>query len=236
MIQVRRSKERGHAEHGWLKSFHTFSFADYYDSQFMGFSALRVINEDFVQPGQGFATHSHRDMEIITYVVDGLLEHKDSMGNGSIIHPEEIQYMSAGSGVTHSEFNASNDRLVHLYQIWIRPALTGQPPRYAQLSFPLSDRLNRMHHVVGPELEGEKGNAPIQIRQDASIYLGHLEAGRSLATPSSSSRNGWIQVVKGSLRLSNHEVFAGDGVFLQGENTSEITSQAGTEFLFFDLP
>ena len=175
-MEIRRSAERGHADHGWLNSCHSFSFANYYDPAYLGYSVLRVINEDRIQPGMGFGTHSHKDMEIVTYVLDGALEHKDSLGNGSIVRPGDVQRMSAGTGVSHSEFNASAQELLHLLQIWIVPKTTGVPPSYEQKHFGLEDRSGRLCLVASPD--GRDGS--VLIHQDASIYASVLAAGTAL--------------------------------------------------------
>ncbi len=232
MIQVRKADERGHAQHGWLESYHTFSFADYYDPHFMGFRALRVINEDRVQPGRGFGTHSHQDMEIISYILEGSLEHRDSMGTGSVIRANEFQRMSAGSGVSHSEFNASSSDRVHFLQIWILPARKGVAPSYEQRLFPVEEKTNRLKLVVAPN--GADG--ALTIHQDVSLYVAALGTGavvRHLVRP---GRHAWIQVTRGTLTANGVSLRTSDGAAVSDER--EVGLQAeddGTEALIFDL-
>lgn len=230
MIQLRKANDRGHFDFGWLKTFHTFSFSDYQDPKFMGFRSLRVINEDWVQPAEGFDTHPHRDMEIITYVIEGQLEHKDSMGNGSIISPGEVQYMSAGTGVTHSEFNHSKTDSVHLLQIWIYPDKKGYKPAYDQKTFkkPNTPELLKM-------VSGQSGGNWIQIRQDVVLSVGILSAGEKMATELGDGRYGWVQVVKGKIGLNNQTLEAGDGAAISDEKAIQIKAEKDSEFLFFDL-
>ena len=232
MIQLRKSKDRGYFDHGWLQTYHTFSFADYHDPDFMGFRALRVINEDRVQPGQGFGTHPHRDMEIITYVASGELEHKDSMGNGSVIRAGEVQYMSAGTGVTHSEFNPSKAEPVHLLQIWIHPNQRGCEPRYDQKIFSTAEKLGKVRLVVS-EI-GEKGS--IAIRQDTRIYASVLQPGREVSHELSPDRHAWIQIVEGGLLVNSQNLSDGDGAAVSGEKVLNFAAlKAPTELLLFDL-
>lgn len=231
MITVRRSGERGHFDHGWLKTFHTFSFAEYHDPEFMGFRALRVINEDWVAPGQGFGTHPHRDMEIITYILQGELQHKDSMGNGSVIRPGQIQYMSAGTGVTHSEFNPSSKEPVHLLQIWILTAEKGAKPRYAQESFDAELRPNVLKRIVSPD--GAEGT--IAIRQDANVYVCKLGKGAQTEFKFSSGRYGWLQLAKGAVAVNEHGLTAGDGAAIGDESQISLKASSDSEFLLFDL-
>lgn len=231
MIQIRKSRERGHFDHGWLNTYHTFSFADYYDPDFMGFRTLRVINEDRVQPSRGFATHGHANMEIITYVIEGALEHKDSLGSGGVIHPGEAQYMSAGTGVRHSEFNASRTDPVHLYQIWILPEVDGAPPRYDQIRF---DRETMQDHLL--PLASPSGNSgAMSIRQDATLYAARLSHGHTIAYPLASNRHAWIQVVQGNLSVESHALEAGDGAAISAETKLELTGASEAEVLLFDL-
>jgi len=197
MKSVRKASDRGHARHGWLESFHTFSFADYYDPAHMGFRALRVINEDRVQPAQGFGRHSHRDMEIVTYVIEGALAHGDSLGTGSVIRPGDVQRMSAGTGITHSEYNDSKSELVHFLQIWILPERAGIEPSYEQKSFPESERAGRLR-LVGSR-DGRDGS--VRIHQDVALYAGLLAPGQSAAHELAPGRHAWLQVVRGSLSL-----------------------------------
>lgn len=232
MITVRRSHERGHANHGWLDTHHTFSFADYHDPEHMGFRSLRVINEDRISPGQGFGTHGHRDMEILSYVIEGGLEHKDSMGNGSIIRPGEVQYMSAGSGVTHSEFNPFPDKPGHFLQIWILPREKGAPPRYAQKAFPAEARRNRL--VLAASSDGAEGS--IAIRQDARLSLSLLDGDKRLEVPIADGRHAWIQMVKGKLNVNGTELSQGDGAAVSDERLLHcVAGSDGAEVLFFDL-
>ena len=231
MLQVRKSQERGRAEHGWLSSRHTFSFAEYYDPKQMGFGDLRVINEDRVQPGAGFPTHPHRDMEILSYVVSGALEHKDSMGTGSVIRPGEIQYMSAGSGVLHSEYNASQTEPVHFLQIWIKPNTTGKPAAYRQNQFAESDRQGRWHVLVDPA--GRDG--AIAIKQDARLLTTAFRPGEGLKTPLAADRRYWLQVVQGELDVNGVRVQSGDGVAIEQEPELALAASQASELLLFDL-
>lgn len=231
MIQIRKANERGHAHHGWLESYHTFSFADYHDPKQMGFRTLRVINEDRVQPGKGFPTHSHRDMEIISYVLDGALEHKDSMGNGSVIRPGDLQLMRAGTGVTHSEYNASNEQVVHFLQIWVLPDEQGLAPAYEQRHFPIDARRNTLLPVVSRH--GRTG--ALHIHQDAEVYASILEQGHSVSYVLAENRHVWLQLVHGSVRLNDVVMQEGDGVAVTGESHLEISADATSEFLLFDL-
>jgi redox-sensitive bicupin YhaK (pirin superfamily) len=230
MIQVRRAKERGHAQHGWLESYHTFSFADYYDPMFMGFRALRVINEDRVQPGQGFGTHPHRDMEIVTYVLDGALEHKDSLGTGSIIRPGEVQRMSAGTGVTHSEFNHSRTELVHFLQIWILPEEEGLPPSYEQRAFPQAERANRLRLVASRDAR----DGSVKLHQDVDVYAAIFSSGATLEHTLQGGRHAWLQVARGRLSVNDQVLSVGDGAAL---NTSavKLAAREPAEILLFDL-
>ena len=232
MIKIRRSDDRGHADHGWLKSKHTFSFADYHDPEHMAFRALRVINEDWIEPGQGFGTHGHRDMEIISYVVSGGLEHKDSMGTGSVINAGDVQYMSAGSGVTHSEFNHSNSEQVHLLQIWIFPNEKSASPRYAQVHCRADEKRGDWKLIVSPK--GEAGS--IAIRQDAQLYARILNAGEEASYSLSKDRFAWIQIVKGKLELGNEALTKGDGVSIEAESILKLKASETSEILLFDLP
>lgn len=231
MITIRRSEERGHANHGWLDSFHTFSFADYFDPAHMGFRALRVINEDRVQPTRGFGTHSHRDMEIVTYVIDGALEHKDSMGNGSVIRPGDVQMMRAGTGVTHSEFNESAHAPVHLLQIWILPDRSGLTPAYGQTHFPREERRNNLRLVAS----ADGGDGSLQIQQDAEIRAALLEAGHAIRHPLRPGRHAWVQVVSGDLGVNGAQLHEGDGASVSDEASIDLSSGGGAEFLLFDL-
>lgn len=231
MITLRRSGDRGHFDHGWLKTWHTFSFADYRDPRHMHFRTLRVINEDIVQPGMGFGTHPHRDMEIITYVLEGELEHRDSMGNGSIIRPGEVQYMSAGSGVTHSEFNPSKTDPVHLMQIWIFPSAKGLPPRYEQRQFPPLSNTGRMTLLASGD--GREGS--IEIRQDARLAAAALRAGETARYEIDAGRSGWLQVLRGELALNGETLSAGDGAAIEDVTTIDLAAKRESQVLLFDL-
>ena len=234
MFQIRKAGDRGHLNHGWLDTYHTFSFGDYYDPAQMGFRVLRVMNEDWVQPGMGFGTHGHRDMEIVTLVLEGQLEHKDSMGNGEVLHPGEFQYMSAGRGIRHSEFNPSSDEAVHLYQIWLLPAKKGLEPAYCQRTFPTSEKQGRLRQVASPD--GADGS--IVIQQDARIYLANLETTDTLEHALSPSRYAWLQVLRGTVQFNSHELQPGDGVAVSDESQLTIgpAGAASAEVLLFDLP
>ena len=232
MIQIRRADERGHADHGWLNTYHTFSFSDYHDPKFMGFRSLRVINEDWVKPGHGFPTHPHRDMEIITYVLEGSLEHKDSMGTGSVIRPGEIQKMSAGTGIRHSEFNHSKSEPVHLLQIWILPEKNGLTPSYEQKTFPTEEKLNQLRIIASPD--GNQGS--VTIHQDARLYASILQSGTSVHHGLSSRRHAWIQIARGEVIVNGTRMRAGDGAAFEDDAAIEITGKhAQSEFLLFDL-
>lgn len=231
MLQLRKAGDRGHANHGWLDSWHTFSFADYHDPAHMGFSALRVINEDRVAPGEGFPTHPHRDMEILTYVLDGALEHKDSLGTGSVIRPGEVQRMSAGTGIRHSEFNHSPSEPVHFLQIWIVPNARGVAPGYEQKRFDLSPSVNGFQLVASPD--GRDGS--LTIHQDARVYAARLN-GATLRHSLAPGRRGWLQVARGGVTLNGNELRAGDGIALEQETRLELNGRDSAEVLFFDLP
>ncbi len=230
MITIRKSEERGHVNHGWLDSHFTFSFADYYDPQHMGFRTLRVINDDVVAPGQGFGAHPHRDMEIITCVLSGALEHKDSMGNGRIIRPGEVQYMAAGTGVTHSEFNPSDKEPVHLLQIWILPDKKSAKPNYAEKSFTKADG-GKLHLAVSKA--GRDGSIP--INQDADLYVGKLKAGDKVSHAFKSGRHAWLHVAEGQIKLNGVVLNAGDGAAISDENKLILESISASQVLLFDL-
>ena len=198
MIQIRRGEDRGHFDHGWLSTYHTFLFADYRDPKFMGFRSLRVINEDWVIAGEGFDTHGHRDMEIITYVVEGALEHKDSMGTGSVIRPVDVQRMSAGTGVEHSEFNHSKDEAVHLLQIWILPEKHGIKPSYEEKKYPESEKLNRLRLVASQDAR----EGSVKVHQDMSLYASVLDAEKTVRHSLAQGRHAWIQVVHGDIQVN----------------------------------
>ena len=232
MITIRSSQERGRANFGWLDSKHTFSFGSYYDPNHMGFSDLRVINEDKVQPGQGFGTHSHRDMEIISYVLAGELEHKDSIGNGSVIRPGDVQRMSAGTGIAHSEFNGSNSDLVHFLQIWITPDRTGIKPSYEQKNFPLAEKQGKLKLVASPD---GKDNT-VTIHQNANLYVAVLNQGDRVNHNTDKSRSLWLQVAKGAVEVNGRALNTGDGAAVTEETDLEVVATAdNTEILLFDL-
>lgn len=231
MITLRPGKERGHANHGWLDSYHTFSFANYYDPKQMGFRALRVINEDRVNPGAGFGTHGHRDMEIITYVLEGALEHKDSLGNGEVITPGEVQRMSAGTGIMHSEFNPSETESVHLLQIWIVPNQLRLQPSYEQRMFPLEEKLGKLRLIAAKD--GRKG--AVTIHQDVDLYSAVLETGDRISHQLQPNRYGWLQVARGAVTLNDHALAAGDGVAVSEAGVLDISTDTKAEILLFDL-
>jgi redox-sensitive bicupin YhaK (pirin superfamily) len=233
MITLRPAEERGHFNHGWLNTYHSFSFADYHDPKHMGFRSLRVINEDYVAPGNGFGTHPHRDMEIITYVLEGALGHKDSMGNGSAIRPGEVQKMSAGTGVLHSEYNHSPAQEVHLLQIWILPEKRGIAPSYEQKTFGRDEKLNRLRLVASPDAS----DGSVLIHQDAKLYSSILESGKSISHELATGRHAWLQVIEGGLTVNGKSLKTGDGAAISDESKVEITSTGDTEaeFLLFDL-
>lgn len=232
MFTIRRANERGHANHGWLDSHHTFSFADYFDPKFMGFRALRVINEDRVSPAKGFGTHGHRDMEIISYVLDGALAHKDSMGTGSTIVPGDIQRMSAGTGVRHSEFNASNEKPVHFLQIWIQPDHAGKPPSYEQKRFDVEEKQDKLRLVASPDA----ADGSIALGADAKLYATVLRAGSRVTHEAKAGRHTFVHVAKGAATVGGHALAGGDAAFTS--DTGAITiegSGEGAEVLLFDL-
>jgi len=239
MMHIRRSKDRGHADHGWLDSWHTFSFAEYRDPEFMGFHHIRVINQDRIAPGSGFGTHSHRDMEIISYVIDGALAHKDSMGNGSSITPGEVQYMSAGSGVTHSEFNHSKDQTTEFLQIWIPPNVKGAPPAYDQRMFAEASRLGRLCLVIS----GDGRDGSIRIRQNVDLYASLLKPGQTISQPVHQKSAVWLQLIRGGLIVNEKELSPGDGLGAFEITQLDIkarpmgnTGNDRAEFLLFVMP
>ncbi len=229
--QIRRAHERGHADHGWLRTYHTFSFANYYDPRFMGFRSLRVVNEDSVQPGQGFGTHGHENMEILTYVLDGALEHKDSMGNGSIIRPGEVQRMSAGTGVTHSEFNASTTEWVHFLQIWILPNQVGIAPGYEQKFFDLKSDPNRWRLLAS----SDGRNDSVTIHQDAALLVGRIGEACSLVYAAPKGRNVFLHVARGTVRIGNDTLRAGDALSSCDPGSIGIEGIESSEVMLFDL-
>ena len=230
MITVRRADDRGHFDHGWLNTYHTFSFADYHDPRFMGFRALRVINDDRVAPGQGFGEHRHRDMEIVSYVLEGALAHRDSMGNSGVIRPGDVQRMSAGTGVQHSEFNGSRTDPVHFLQIWILPEIPGSPPGYEQKTFPPETRRGKLRLVGSPD--GREGS--LTVGQDVAIYASVLETGEEVQHRLAPGRHAWLQVAEGALELNGHRLEEGDGAAVTDEDELDIAGK-GSEFLLFDL-
>ncbi|HEY0194374.1 MAG TPA: pirin family protein [Kofleriaceae bacterium] len=231
MMNVRRASERGHANHGWLDSHHTFSFADYYDPAHMGFRSLRVINEDRVAPGQGFGRHAHKDMEIISYVLDGALEHKDSMGTGEVIKPGDVQRMSAGSGVQHSEFNASKQDPVHFLQIWIVPDQRNLPPSYEQRAFPAEAKAGVLRRVASPDGRDQS----VTIHADATLYAGLFDRGQTAEHALAPGRHAWIHVVRGQAKVNGTQLSAGDAVSLSDEQAVAIEGIDASEVLVFDL-
>lgn len=237
MKKLRLSAERGYADHGWLKSFHTFSFAGYRDPKHVHFRALRVMNEDWVAPGQGFGEHPHNDMEIVTYVLEGQLEHRDSMGNGEILRPGEFQRMSAGSGITHSEFNPTKTEPVHLYQIWLFPKEKGIEPSYEQRPFPESGRQGEWQLVAAPKGDDpmKRENGPLTIHQDARIYLANLAGGDVLDRQIGPGRYAWLQVLRGDAQVDDLPMKAGDGLAISDETGFQVSSQKGAELMLFDL-
>jgi hypothetical protein len=231
MIDVIRSNSRGAADHGWLKSRHTFSFAEYHNPARMSFGPLRVVNEDWIEPGRGFDTHPHRDMEIVTYMIDGALEHKDNMGNGSVIRPGELQRMTAGTGVLHSEFNHSNEEQAHLLQIWILPERKGLQPGYEQKLFPTEQKCNRWCLVGSRDGRDES----LTIHQDVNLYSTELDEGAETELELDKSRQGFLQVVRGSVEIDGEELGAGDAVTIQNQTAFTVRALQDAELLFFDM-
>lgn len=231
MIQIRKAADRGHFDHGWLDTYHTFSFGDYHDDDHMGFRSLRVINDDRVQAGRGFGMHGHRDMEIVTYVVEGALAHKDSMGNGSVIKAGELQRMTAGTGVRHSEFNPSETEWVHLYQIWLLPERRGLQPGYEELAVSEDEKRDRFRLVASPN--GADGS--LTIHQDARLYLASLSAGQTISHDLQAGRAAWLQVIRGNVNVLGQDLAAGDGAAIVGEHAISVSAAAGSEVLLFDL-
>jgi redox-sensitive bicupin YhaK (pirin superfamily) len=232
MLEVRKGDERGYADHGWLRSFHSFSFADYYDPGHMGFGPLRVINEDRVQPGMGFGTHAHRDMEIVSYVLEGALEHKDSIGNGSVIRPGDVQRMSAGTGVRHSEFNPSPGEPVHFLQIWIQPAVTGIAPGYEEKHFDAASKRGRLRLIASPD--GRDGS--VRIHQDAYLYATLLDGAERAAHAVAFGRKSYVHVARGKVTANGRPLTAGDAVKATDVGEIVLERADGAEVLLFDLP
>lgn len=231
MITIRKAQDRGHANHGWLDTWHTFSFATYQDRNHIRFRSLRVMNEDRVAPGKGFGTHPHNDMEIVTYVLSGALEHKDSMGNGEVLRPGEFQRMTAGTGITHSEFNPSLTEPVHLYQIWLYPEQSGLTPSYEQKAFPPSERDNRLRLVASRDA----AEGSLTIHTDARVYLANLQTGHSVRHELAEGRHAWLQVLRGQVTLNGSELATGDGAAVSEEQALTIESPQDAEILLFDL-
>ena len=227
---IRKSNERGHAEHGWLDSYHTFSFADYYDPQWLGFRTLRVINDDLIMPGMGFGTHPHRDMEIISYVLGGALQHRDSMGNGRVIRAGEFQYMAAGTGVEHSEFNPSTTEATRLLQIWIKPDAKGVTPRYAERNLAQAET-GKLHLVASKT--GRDGS--MEIHQDADLLLGKLDAGQSVKHSLAKDRHAWVHVAEGEVSINGTKLSGGDAIAVGDEKVLEIVASKPSQVLLFDL-
>lgn len=231
MIELRKANDRGHGDHGWLNSYHTFSFASYHDPKHMGFRSLRVMNEDRVAAGKGFGEHAHDNMEIISYVLEGALEHKDSLGNGEVLKPGEFQRISAGTGITHSEFNPSKSEATHFYQIWLRPKSQGIEPSYEQKRFADEELKNTLRVVASPD--GRDGS--LSIHQDAIIYLSKLENGKAISHPLSSGRYAWLQVLRGSVTLNGKALETSDGAAISDEAELTITATSDAEMMLFDL-
>ena len=230
MIKIRRANERGHADHGWLNSYHTFSFANYYDPQHVGFRSLRVINEDRVQGGKGFGTHPHNDFEIISYVISGALKHQDSMGHTAVMKAGDVQRISAGSGIAHSEFNNSPTEPVHFLQIWLLPSRKGFPPSYAQQSF-----ANAPANTMTLSCSPDGGNKSIKINQDVDLFIGKLAAKGKIIRSMREQRHAWVQLIEGDLDLNGAKLLPGDGAALDDENEIQFESAKGAHFLLFDL-
>ena len=231
MITVRKSEARGHANHGWLDSYHTFSFASYYDPNYMNFRALRVINEDVVSPGKGFGTHGHSDMEIITYVLEGALEHKDSLGTGAVIKPGEVQRMTAGTGIQHSEFNHSQTDPVHLLQIWLLPDTKGLSPSYEQRDFPLAERRGKLRLVAARDAR----DGAVKVHQDVDLYAAVLDKGSRVSHALQPNRHAWVQVARGSVLLNGLTLENGSAAAVSGETEVVIDAAEDAKFLLFDL-
>ena len=231
MMRIRLSEDRGHAQHGWLDSRHTFSFANYHDPQFVGFRSLLVLNEDRVEGGRGFGRHGHEDMVILSYVVEGALEHQDSLGAGSVLKPGDVQVISAGTGIAHSEFNASKTEPVHFLQIWVVPARRGLKPGYAERHFSAADKANRLK-LIGSR-DGREGS--MELHQDAEIYACILEPARRLSCPIRPGSGAWLQLIQGALEVGGQALKAGDGLAVEGESGLQVLASARAEFLLFDL-
>lgn len=231
MFTVRKAEERGHANHGWLDTYHTFSFSSYQDPRHVRFQSLRVMNEDTVAPGQGFGTHPHNDMEIVTYVLSGALEHRDSMGNGEVLRPGEFQRMTAGTGITHSEFNPSSTEAVHLYQIWLFPEKKGLTPSYEQKAFPAERRQNQLQLVASRDA----AEGSLTIHTDAKIYLADLQPGHIVRQELASGRHAWLQILRGNVTVDDTSLKAGDGVAVSDESSVIVQANDASEVMLFDL-
>jgi redox-sensitive bicupin YhaK (pirin superfamily) len=231
MLTIRKAEDRGHANHGWLNTYHTFSFANYYEPKHMGFRALRVINEDRVSPGNGFGTHGHKNMEIITYVLEGALEHKDSIGTGSVIQPGEVQRMSAGTGILHSEFNHSKSESVHFLQIWLLPEKEGLPPSYEQRNFSPAKTPGKLHLVAARDGR----DAAVRVHQDVDLYAAVLEPGDRVSHSLQPQRHAWVQVARGAITLNGLSLDKGDGAAISEETDVVIEATTDAEILLFDL-
>ncbi len=231
MFTIRRGSDRGHFNHGWLDTYHTFSFGDYFDRRHVQFGPLRVMNEDRVAPGQGFGMHGHRDMEIVTYVLSGALAHQDSLGNGETLRPGELQRMTAGTGIRHSEFNPSTDEAVHLYQIWLLPERPGLEPSYEQKAFPAEHRQGAWQLVASPDAE----NGSLKIHQDARLYLAELAAGAQLERAIDKNRQAWLQILRGEVEVAGERLTAGDAVAVTEESGLTLAAQTAAEVMLFDL-
>jgi redox-sensitive bicupin YhaK (pirin superfamily) len=232
MMSIRRSNERGYADHGWLNSFHSFSFAEYHDPKFMGFGPLRVINEDRVAPGMGFGTHGHRDMEIISYVLDGELAHRDSMGNGSVIRPGDVQRMSAGRGVMHSEFNHAKTQTTHFLQIWIEPNVVGITPSYEEKRFETADKRGQLRLIASPDA----GEGSVKIHQDARVYAGFLDGAETAALELAAGRRAYVHVARGSVEVNGEPLATGDAATITDLTRIVLARGQEAEVLVFDLP
>jgi redox-sensitive bicupin YhaK (pirin superfamily) len=228
MLRIRPSEERGRNKLNWLDTHFTFSFDQYYDPEHMQFRSLRVLNEDIVAAGKGFGMHPHRDMEILTWILEGALEHRDSMGTGAVIRPGELQHMSAGTGILHSEFNPSSKNPTHLLQIWITPERNGLKPKYEQLAFPDKDLRGKFLHVAGP-------NAPVTIHQDADLYIARLAEGQEITHDLKSNRHAWVQIARGDVTVDGRELKAGDGAAISKEEEVRVQGKQNSEVLLFDL-
>jgi redox-sensitive bicupin YhaK (pirin superfamily) len=231
MMRIRKGPDRGHADHGWLNTYHTFSFADYQDAAHMGFRSLRVINEDRVSPGMGFGAHAHRDMEIVSYVLEGALEHKDNMGNGAVLRPGEFQRISAGTGIRHSEFNPSPSEPVHFYQIWLLPRSHGAPPSYEQKFFAEDEKRGKLRLVASPN--GAEGS--LTIHQDARVYLSTLHPDESVSHELASGRHAWLQVLRGRVNVQGTTLETSDGLAVSDEGGVTIVGEQTAEVMLFDL-